>query len=517
MLLAEAETKISHIKNVSEREVGQLLLNLGLRLVACNSIILNTSGERIGEIDLIFTFEDTIFLVEVSADKHSGSNKKISFFSKWADSSNLKFVKQKYKLGPKKVIRIYFDLAKNRPEVGSAEIKNMTQKGRMNHLIYKDDYEYFSNYRKLIGPWAKNDFLDFVNFSDDEKLKVIDSIQYYIGELPVFCFVEKVENLLRTCYISRRRIRDLGYQRALKRNRIVNIANNIKKEKGLSFPNSILINTPKLTENLLPPEKCPGINKIYFPMGYNKCRIIDGQHRLLGFSAVQESIRSSYSLPVIAFQSFDRSKEIETFVDINSKQQRIDGNLILLLKSDLDWPSDSKEFKEKIAVRVSEKLNKTFFKNRIFFGMVEETKGDKITLTTLVSAMRKNEQIEKSVDKTYKKLNKIFNLMSKYLQKHSFNSDTYFGHNRGMSVLFRLLRLLERNREVGKINIAKEIFFKDLRKIFNEKLIKNLDNLYGEGGDKAATELIVTELKSKFPTRYKKMEANLIKIPKPRK
>ena len=518
MILAEMEEKINKMTNIQEKNVGELLLNLGFQLIDCNAIILNSADDRIGEIDLIFMFEDYVFLIEVSKDKHSGSSKKITFFSKWSDENNLKILKEKYKIRSKKIIRLYFEFSQSLSESGSAEIKNLTQKGKMNKVLYKNDYDYFLNYSKMTGPWAKNDFLDFVDFSDDEKFKKIDAIQYYIGETPVFCFVEKVENLLRACYVSRRRTNDLGYQRTLKRNRVTNISNTIKKERGLSFPNSILINTPRLTENFLKPENCPGHIRINFPLSYNQCRIIDGQHRLLGFSVVPESIRTSYSLPVIALQDFDQSKEIETFVDINSKQQRIDGNLILLLKADMKWPHDSKENKEKIAVKVAQKLDKSYFKNRIFFGKSDESKGDKITLTTLVSTMRKNDQLDETVEKTFEKLQVIFNLMVNYLLDFSFKPNTYFGHNRGISVLFRLLHLFERNVEYEKISVDEEEFFQDLAKIFGDKLTERLDNLYGEGGDKAGAELIVKELQEKFKNKYKNMEPTLQKIPrKPRK
>src|SRR5437879_5734530 len=161
----------------------------------------------------------------------------------------------------------------------------------------------------------------------------------------------------------------MGYQRTLKEHRMINISNNIKKREGLSFPNSILINVPDMTDNILPPEKCPKVVKIQFPLSYNTCRIIDGQHRLLGFSVVSSEIQKMYSMPVIALQDYDRKKEIKTFVDINSKQQRIDGNLILLLKADLEWKEGTTEFKQKVAVGVADELNHSFFKNRIYFGM----------------------------------------------------------------------------------------------------------------------------------------------------
>ena len=508
--------QIAKISNDAERKVGVLLLQMGFTLVDSNVIVLDSRSRRIGEIDIIFEFEDTLFLVEVSSDKHSGNSKKLAFFSKWSDSFNLTTLKKQCNLGSQKIIRIYFDLRHNIVDLGSAEIENVTSSEKMNKICYKDDFEYFSDYVNKIGTWAKNDFLDLVGHKARESSVKIDAIQYYVGNLAIFCFVEQVSNLLRTCYVSRRRTRDLGYQRTLKKNRVVNISNNIKNGVGLSFPNSILINTPKLTDNIKSPEECPAIVKIRFPTNYNRCRIIDGQHRLLGFAATTPQIQKEYYLPVIALQEIDKEKEIETFININSKQQRMDGNLILLLKADLNWEEGTNGYNEKIAVEVTRKLNTTFFKNRIFFGYSGELKSNKITLTTLVMSMKNNEQIEDTAEKTYKKLSTLFSLVQQFLPQHSFREGTYFGHNRGVSVLFRLLRLLNRNYISNTISVSKEDFFKDLGKILNSQMIESMDSYYGEGGSNAAATQIIQTLQTKYPAKYKEMKTNLTRLPKTR-
>ena len=72
--------QIAKISNDAERKVGVLLLQMGFTLVDSNVIVLDSRSRRIGEIDIIFEFEDTLFLVEVSSDKHSGNSKKTSVF-----------------------------------------------------------------------------------------------------------------------------------------------------------------------------------------------------------------------------------------------------------------------------------------------------------------------------------------------------------------------------------------------------------------------------------------------------
>lgn len=147
----EAQEQISKISNDGERQVGDLLLNMGFTLIDSNVIVLNSDSKRIGEIDLIFEVENTLFLIDASMDKHSGSSKKLAFISKWTDKSNLNFLKKQCKLGNQKVMRIYFDLQHKTPDSGSAEIENVTKIGKMNKVCYSDDFEYFTNYVKRIG------------------------------------------------------------------------------------------------------------------------------------------------------------------------------------------------------------------------------------------------------------------------------------------------------------------------------------------------------------------------------
>ena len=514
MQFTEAQEKIKDIGNDAEREVAELLLDMGFTFIDSNSIIQNSSSQRVGEIDLLFSFEDYLLIVEVSKDKSSGNAKKITFFTKWSERSNLTLLRNHYGLRPRKVLRVYFDLATSTPENPSAESTRLTQDRTGNKIAYLDDYAYFINNLKKIGSWSKNDFLDWLSFEDEPRSKTIDAIQYYIGDTPAFCFVEKVENLLQSCYVSRRRTNDMGYQRALKKTRVTGISQNIKKGDGLSFPNSILISVPNLTENIAEPEDCPKVVKIHFPLSYNTCRIIDGQHRLLGFSAVNSETRQMYSLPVIALQDYDRKKEIRTFVDVNSKQQKIDVNLILLLKADLEWKEDTKEQKEKIAVGVAQELNNSFLRNRVYFGRADETKGSKITLSTLVSALVGNNQIQDTVSKTNKKIKEIFKLIQENIPKYGFQEDGYFGGNQGIRVLFRLLYLYQRNTEVGRISVSKEDFIKNIGKIMNKDTLEEIDFLYGEGGANSATTVFVNKLKEKFPTKYKDMVTNLNNLKK---
>ncbi len=83
----------------------------------------------------------------------------------------------------------------------------------MNKIAYVDDYAYFMGCLTKMGPWSKNDFLDWLEFLDEPRTKTVQAIQYYIGDVPAFCFVERVDKLLNTIYDSNSSNNDLGYHR----------------------------------------------------------------------------------------------------------------------------------------------------------------------------------------------------------------------------------------------------------------------------------------------------------------
>ena len=514
MNLDRTKKLILKISDTHEKTVANLLASMDLKFVDSNIEVLNTEGRAVGEIDLLFKFEDTLFLIEASIAKSNKNQKRLFFFHKWMDSQNIDLMKKQCGLTSQKVIRIYFDLGSKRPDVSSAEIERITKAEQKNVMCYLDDFEYFVLYVSRIGKWARNDFLDFIRYEAREKTLKTNAIQYYIDALPVFCFVGRVDDLLRACYVARRRTGDLGYQRTLQRSRIASISKNIMKKTGLAFPNSILIYTPKLISEIKKPEDCPAVVKIDFPINYSQCRIIDGQHRLLGFAANSEEIQQSYYLPVIALQNISKEEEVKTFIDINAKQQRMDSNLILLLKADFKWDKGTKGHVEKIAVEVTKRLNRTILSNRIYFGYSDQVRKNKLSLTALVTGMRDNELIDKTVDRSYTNLAKLFELAIQLLPNNPFAEGSYFGLNKGISIFFRLLRLLRRNKLSQTISISDEEFFNDLARVLNSQLITNLEDYYGEGGSKAAATHVISVLQKKYPAKYKNMKSKLTQLPK---
>ena len=485
---------------------------MGFDYVGSNyKIFDNVSKQPLGEVDLIFSFEKYLFLIEVTTENDDGSRKKLSFFTKWSNEKYLKELKDHFDVHHLTVIRIYFDLRNKNKHSASKSVEPMLTPESMNRLAYRSDFDHFVESTKKIGAWAKNDFLYWLEINPKQEYVPVPAIQYYIDDIPIFCFVTSVDILLKSCYVSRRRRGEIdeGYQRAFNGTRMKEIQQNIINKEGLTFPNSILIRLPDDDYKPYPIDQCPKSFTFKFPSGYRSCRIIDGQHRLLGFSNIPKNIQERYHLPVIALSNYDQKKEIKTFIDINSTQQRINGNLIMNLRSGFSWKKEDKEFKESIGVKTAEKLNNSFFKNRIYFGGSDEYQTGKITLVTLVNAMLKNNQIKETIDETYDKVHSLLYIISETMPDHLLPTG-YFGENKGIRVLFRLVNLFERNTSKSKISVTSNKFFADLKPVIDQAVKDNrFDSYFGEGGAIGASKSLLLSLIERYPSKYNGMAINL--------
>lgn len=517
--LADVHRQIAALKYPDEQEIGHLLANLGLEYIGGDIEIRASSGSTIGEIDMLFQFNGFLFIIEITNERNS--EKINQFFSKWGTDENLRLVRSKFRLSPRlPVLRVYCDLSRTTPSQLPASIShNVCGNTNLNRILYKDDIDYFKESFRIIGMWARNDLLNVLKIPRSPTARPIDAIQFYIGDTPAFIFVEPVKSLLESCYIFRRRLKDDGYQRALNTGRIGGIARDIQRGTIKAFPNSILINTTEiLAETPLPQDKCPGTIQISLPTDYCSCRIIDGQHRLLAFAKLDGAVQESHTLPVVAFQNIELSDEMRLFIDINSKQKRIDGNLILLIKSDFTWPRGSPEYIEKTAVDVIKKLNENDpLKGDIYLGVTTQKKKGKITLTTLVSGMINNNLVGgrlhlfqrniKDVDGAYKNIRTLF----AYLKKYCGTAYPFFIGNKGLRIIFRFVQIFERNRRNNAVSLSLEDAIKKLSKIITPTFIKKLEDFYGDGGAHKAVDAIFIKLKRKY-RMFSNIETDLRKF-----
>ena len=117
------------------------------------------------------------------------------------------------------------------------------------------------------------------------------------------------------------------YQRLIKKTRLKNVAQFV--ESGGYFPNSLILSLDGGARGLQfdPFAKQSGQTRagiLHLPQTFRAAYVIDGQHRLYGYSA--SSRAATDLIPVVAFVSLDRSDQMRLFMQINENQQAVPKN-----------------------------------------------------------------------------------------------------------------------------------------------------------------------------------------------
>ena len=210
--------------------------------------------------------------------------------------------------------------------------------------------EYYQGLVKHLGKGAKYQLLGNLFASQEIKNMEdkIPAIQGKMGGFTYYSFSIEPERLLKICYVLHRNEANKNmmptYQRLIKKSRLKAVQQFIAN--GGYFPNSLIISIDTNGRNLVFDSSSTklenSISKIgvlHLPKKYRSAYIIDGQHRLYGYS--DSPYASSNSIPVVAFVNLDRAEQIKLFMDINENQKAVDKNLRVILNADLLWDSEN--------------------------------------------------------------------------------------------------------------------------------------------------------------------------------
>jgi DNA sulfur modification protein DndB len=352
----------------------------------------------------------------------------------------------------------------------------------------------------------------------------IPAIEGKMGGHTYYSFSIEPEKLLKIGFVLHRNKANENmmptYQRLIKKARLKDIHAFIDEDKGY-FPNSIIINivsdkNKKLVfdqSNNQVPDAISRIGVLHLPKKYRSAYIIDGQHRLYGYSNSQ--YKSSNTIPVVALVNLDRSEQVRLFMQINENQKAVPKDLRNTLDADLLWDSESfidqiKALKSKIAINLGENRRSPFF-GKISIGE------DKRAITTehinlalnrsdFLGKVKKNE-IEKlgtfytgDLDKAYNNISdflfKAFGYLKESLEKQWEKEGNIIVINKGFYGVTLLLNdLINHQFRIGSlksITNAKTVFddiktyldtiihfYKDI----DEAKITELKTAYGTPGD----------------------------------
>ncbi len=189
-----------------------------------------------------------------------------------------------------------------------------------------------------------------------------------MGGHTFYTFLIRPEDLLKIAYVGHKASRntdDLAtYQRMLQPRRLKKIAQYING--GGRFPTNIVVNLKTSRRSGLRFDIKDNVDDValgtlYLPPNYASAWVIDGQHRLYGYEYARAAAgfkQGSTALPVLAYENLPSEKEMDLFIDINSKQVKVSTGLLVELYADLHWESSNTDDAfQALLSRVASRLN----------------------------------------------------------------------------------------------------------------------------------------------------------------
>jgi DNA sulfur modification protein DndB len=262
--------------------------------------------------------------------------------------------------------------------------------------------EYYSELAKHLGSCSRYQLLG--NLFANQEIKNMDdrvpAIQGKMGGYTYYSFSIEPEKLLKIGYVLHRSEANQNmmptYQRIIKKKRLQEVRGFIND--GGYFPNSIIIsidtNGKGLTFDQSSSKVESTISKIgilHIPKRYRSAYIIDGQHRLYGYS--DSLYAATNTIPVVAFVDLERSEQIKLFMDINENQKAVPKSLRVTLNADMLWESsDLSEQRQALRSKVAQMLGEEStspLHSRVVIGENESTPDRCITVEAIQSALKK--------------------------------------------------------------------------------------------------------------------------------
>ncbi len=229
-------------------------------------------------------------------------------------------------------------------------------------IIEERELRYFEEIAKNVGPAAKYQFLG--EFLSNQKIPElanysVPAIRTKLGGHWAYYFLAPPSRMLPISFVNHRGLRDIegapAYQRVLKRSRLKEIGSYL--DGGGFFPNCILVNfrdDVRYEKQSSFEDRQISFGNLFLPDRFKTVWIIDGQHRLFGFTEASKD-SNSQTLPVLAFEKLSTVAEAELFATINSKQQKVARGLLDELAGELKLTSD--DFSERMGAIASRALD----------------------------------------------------------------------------------------------------------------------------------------------------------------
>lgn len=412
--------------------------------------------------------------------------------------------------------------------------QKLLEKSRV--LIWTDGF--INSYEKLvkiIGKYSKYQlFSDLglnLNFETERNFEAFQ-VNQNNSSFSFYVFKADPEWLLKSVSVLRRMdwgsdVR--GYQRVLEKKRLDKLVDFFKRDDW-SLPNTLIFSG---NPGVLNDTNVFNRNRLTLPSRFGSLWIMDGQHRLYGFSKTDEVTRKKNELVCVFFDpkllgNKSEEKQANVFIDINMNVKKVSTALLLELLQEFNLAGVEYGSK-KIALDIVTELSKT----SIFKGFISgySRKGGPISLTTFVtnSAMqrlvaiggpilkRQNYSDKEKIKKCVKILKIYFSKVSHIFQKE-WGSETFaLSSDKGIRGLLGLLiKIFEKKKNKDFSKFAERVL-KALKNSDFDFEVANFKNKYaGEGGANLLVQEWLNVIGSSVPefSDFRKKDLNIKVIPK---
>lgn len=365
------------------------------------------------QIDVFAKDDETILIVEC---KSSETNKRGDFKKELESYIGIieGLRKSIQALFPKTKYKFKFILATKNLSISEDDSKRL-EKLKGVHLN-EENIDYFFQLYSQLGAASRYQFLGniFEGQEIPEMENKIPAVKGKMGGHTYYSFATEPENLLKIGYVLHRNKANVNmmptYQRLIKKSRLKSVNEFI--ENGGYFPNSIVISIDAKNCHFDPANTqvastISDVGILHLPKKYKSAYIIDGQHRLYGYS--NSEYKNKNTIPVVAFINLSRDEQVQLFMQINENQKAVSKDLRNTLNADLLWTSENyleqiKALCSRISIYLGEDRNSPLF-NKISIGEDKKT----ITTQAIENALRKSKFLGKVSKNKIEEIGLIYN------------------------------------------------------------------------------------------------------------
>lgn len=319
--------------------------------------------------------------------------------------------------------------------------------GEQIRVITERELRYYAQIADHLNKAARHQFL--AEFLKDQEIpelrgKFVPAIRGKLGGRRFFCFVTRPRDLLKIAFVNHRSLNDPEgaptYQRIVSKARLRDIGRFI--QGGGFFPTNLLINfTRPVRFDKITHDEAADVTygKLYLPDRYRSAWIIDGQHRLYGFSPIENKYLDQ-NIIVVAFEQLPKHEEAQLFVTINHEQKSVPKHLLDDLEGELKWESSiPSERIGAISSRLINCLNLDVgepFYNRVTQQGINSTNKTCLTIPAIKDALRRSYLLGRAImnNASYELGQLSGSKDSETLEKARCAINLFFGHIRNANL-----------------------------------------------------------------------------------